>query len=120
MTLGPIEVLVISFPGNQFNGGVIPELERIVGNDTISSSMGCSSPRIPTASSPSPSSRGARWQCRRRASRRFIDSGGVFANTFRIRGQVVDELLVELDELDDRHLIIHTFQHNKETTNARS
>lgn len=36
MTLGSIEVLVISFPGNQFNGGVIPELERLVDNDTIS------------------------------------------------------------------------------------
>ena len=36
MALGPIEVLVISFPGNQFNGAIIPELERLVDNDTIS------------------------------------------------------------------------------------
>ena len=36
MTLGPIEVLVVSFPGNEFNGEIIPELERLVGNDTIS------------------------------------------------------------------------------------
>ncbi|HSP28044.1 MAG TPA: DUF6325 family protein [Ilumatobacteraceae bacterium] len=36
MALGPIEVLVVSFPGNQFTGGIIPELERLVGNDTIS------------------------------------------------------------------------------------
>ena len=36
MALGPIEVLVISFPGNQFTGEIIPELERLVGNDTIS------------------------------------------------------------------------------------
>ncbi len=36
MALGPIEVLVVSFPGNQFNGGIIPELERLVKNDTIS------------------------------------------------------------------------------------
>lgn len=36
MALGPIEVLVISFPGNQFSGGIIPELERLVDNDTIS------------------------------------------------------------------------------------
>jgi hypothetical protein len=36
MTLGPIEVLVISFPGNQFSGEIIPELERLVDNDTIS------------------------------------------------------------------------------------
>jgi uncharacterized membrane protein len=36
MTLGPIEVIVIGFPGNQFNGGIIPELEKLVESDTIS------------------------------------------------------------------------------------
>jgi uncharacterized membrane protein len=36
MVLGPIEVLVVSFPGSQFNGGIVPELERLVGDDTIS------------------------------------------------------------------------------------
>lgn len=36
MALAPIEVLVISFPGNQFSGQIIPEIERLVGNDTIS------------------------------------------------------------------------------------
>ena len=36
MTLGPIEVIVIGFPGNRFNGEIIPELERLVENDTIS------------------------------------------------------------------------------------
>jgi len=35
MALAPIEVLVISFPGNEFSGGIIPELERLVANDTI-------------------------------------------------------------------------------------
>jgi uncharacterized membrane protein len=35
MALGPIEVLVISFPGNEFTGEIIPELERLVANDTI-------------------------------------------------------------------------------------
>lgn len=35
MALGPIEVIEIAFPGNQFNGAVIPELERLVENDTI-------------------------------------------------------------------------------------
>ncbi len=35
MALGPIEVFVIAFPGNQFNGQVIPELERLVENETI-------------------------------------------------------------------------------------
>ena len=36
MALGPIEVLVVGFPGNQFNGEILPELERLVGNDIIS------------------------------------------------------------------------------------
>jgi hypothetical protein len=36
MPLAPIEVLVIDFPGNQFSGEIIPELERLVANDTIS------------------------------------------------------------------------------------
>lgn len=35
MPLGPIEVLVVSFPGNQFNGEILPELERLVDDDTI-------------------------------------------------------------------------------------
>lgn len=35
MPLAPIEVLVIAFPGNQFSGEIIPELERLVDNDTI-------------------------------------------------------------------------------------
>ncbi len=36
MALGPIEVLVVGFPGNQFNGEIIPELERLIDNDIIS------------------------------------------------------------------------------------
>lgn len=35
MALGPIEVLVIAFPGNQFNGEILPELERLVEAETI-------------------------------------------------------------------------------------
>jgi len=35
MALGPIEVLVIGFPGNQFNGEILPELERLVEAETI-------------------------------------------------------------------------------------
>ena len=35
MALGPIEVLVVAFPGNEFNGQIIPELERLVENETI-------------------------------------------------------------------------------------
>ena len=35
MALGPIEVLVVAFPGNEFNAQIIPELERLVENDTI-------------------------------------------------------------------------------------
>jgi uncharacterized membrane protein len=36
MPLAPIEVLVINFPGNQFTGGIIPELERLVNENIIS------------------------------------------------------------------------------------
>ena len=36
MALGPVEVLVLSFPGSQFNGAVIPELERLTSNGIIS------------------------------------------------------------------------------------
>ena len=35
MALGPVEVLVFSFPGNQFNGEIIPELERLTANGVI-------------------------------------------------------------------------------------
>jgi len=36
MALGPIEILVIEFPGSQFKGEIIPELEKLIANDTIS------------------------------------------------------------------------------------
>lgn len=35
MTLGPIELLVLGFPGNRFTGGIIPEIERLVETGTI-------------------------------------------------------------------------------------
>ncbi len=35
MALGPVEVLVFSFPGSQFNGGIIPELEKLTASGTI-------------------------------------------------------------------------------------
>jgi uncharacterized membrane protein len=35
MALGPIEVLMVGFPGNQFNGEILPELERLTTSDTI-------------------------------------------------------------------------------------
>ena len=35
MALGPVEVLVFSFPGSQFNGGIIPELEKLTSSGTI-------------------------------------------------------------------------------------
>ena len=36
MALGPIEILVIEFPGSQFKGEIVPELEKLTANDTIS------------------------------------------------------------------------------------
>ncbi|MGB9357983.1 MAG: DUF6325 family protein [Acidimicrobiia bacterium] len=35
MALAPIELLVIGFPGNQFTGGILPELERLVEDGVI-------------------------------------------------------------------------------------
>ena len=35
MALGPVEVLVLRFPGTQFNGKIIPELERLTASGTI-------------------------------------------------------------------------------------
>ena len=36
MALGPIEVVVVAFPGNKFNGAIAPELHRLIDNNTIS------------------------------------------------------------------------------------
>ena len=36
MALGPIEILIIEFPGSQFKGEIVPELEKLTANDTIS------------------------------------------------------------------------------------
>lgn len=35
MSVGPIEVIVVEFPGNRFNGQIIPELRRLVDAGTI-------------------------------------------------------------------------------------
>ena len=35
MALGPVEVLVLRFPGSQFNGAIIPELERLTSSGII-------------------------------------------------------------------------------------
>jgi hypothetical protein len=35
MTLGPIELLVIGFPGNRFTGGILPEIERLIDDGVI-------------------------------------------------------------------------------------
>ena len=36
MPLGPIEIVVIAFPENNFSGAILPELEKLVAADTIS------------------------------------------------------------------------------------
>jgi hypothetical protein len=36
MPLGPIEVLVVKFPGSRFSGGILPELQRLVEAEIIS------------------------------------------------------------------------------------
>lgn len=35
MTLGPIELLAVGFPGSHFSGGILPEIERLVEDGTI-------------------------------------------------------------------------------------
>ena len=35
MTLGPIEVLVIGFPESNFTGAILPELAKVVADETI-------------------------------------------------------------------------------------
>ncbi len=36
MPMGPVEVLVVAFPENQFKGEILPELQRLVETKTIS------------------------------------------------------------------------------------
>lgn len=35
MGLGPIELIVVGFPGNRFTGGILPELQRLVDEEII-------------------------------------------------------------------------------------
>jgi hypothetical protein len=35
MSVGPIEVIVVEFPGNRFNGQILPELSKLVEAGTI-------------------------------------------------------------------------------------
>ena len=35
MTIGPIEYIVVGFPGNQFNGEIAPALADLIDSDTI-------------------------------------------------------------------------------------
>jgi hypothetical protein len=35
MTFGPIEYLIVGFPGNKFKGEIVPALAELVENDTI-------------------------------------------------------------------------------------
>jgi uncharacterized membrane protein len=35
MSLGPVSYTVVAFPGNQFNGNIAPEVEKLVANGTV-------------------------------------------------------------------------------------
>ncbi len=35
MTIGPVEYLIVGFPGNEFNGQIAPELAKLISNGTI-------------------------------------------------------------------------------------
>lgn len=35
MSIGPVEFLTIAFPGNRFDGRIVPELEKLVASGTV-------------------------------------------------------------------------------------
>jgi len=35
MEIGPVDVLEVAFPGNEFNGAILPALERLIASGTI-------------------------------------------------------------------------------------
>jgi len=35
VSIGPVEYLIVGFPGNQFNGDIVPALERLVESGTV-------------------------------------------------------------------------------------
>jgi len=35
MGVGPVEYIVVGFPGNRFNGDIAPELAKLIDNETI-------------------------------------------------------------------------------------
>jgi len=35
MSIGPVEYIILGFPGNQFNGNIAPELAKLIDNGTI-------------------------------------------------------------------------------------
>ena len=35
MTMGPVSYTVVAFPGNQFNGNIAPEVERLVASGIV-------------------------------------------------------------------------------------
>jgi Family of unknown function (DUF6325) len=35
MDIGPVDILEVSFPGNEFNGAILPALEQLIGSGTI-------------------------------------------------------------------------------------
>ena len=143
MALGPIEILVIEFPGNKFTGEIIPELERLVANDTISiidgllvkkdtdgevtfvefDELGINDDAAKLAgvvdqldalisdedvqewaAELEPGSSEAILVFEHTWAKGFrdavVNSGGVLATNIRIGGQVVEELLAELAEID--------------------
>jgi hypothetical protein len=108
MALGPIEILMVAFPGNQFSGDILPELERLIDADTISIVDGLlvikdSNGEVAFRELSEDSSAAIlvfehTWAKPLRDA--IVDSGGVLAANFRVPGLVVDELLNELESID--------------------
>jgi len=55
MALGPVEYIIVGFPGNNFRGQIAPELAKLIDSGTVRVLDSCSSERMTTVRS-SPSS----------------------------------------------------------------
>jgi hypothetical protein len=56
---GPVDYVVIAFPGNRFKGEIVPAVAELVDNDVVRIIGGCSTTRI-SSWPPRPSSPTAR------------------------------------------------------------
>ncbi|PRY67247.1 hypothetical protein B0I08_107143 [Glaciihabitans tibetensis] len=156
MPLAPIEILTLAFPGNKFNGRILPELAKLVETDTITIIDGLfvgvdadgtvvftefdelksdtdasaitelverfdelisSEDVAEIAAALEPNSSAAilvfehSWMTPLRDA--LVGSGGVLVDSVRIPGQVVEEVLAAVAELDELEQEEQTLQEQK-------